>query len=268
LETLFLNNEAELTDMRALLVKDTLSTTRFHVDALRAMGFVMEHANSGKFAFNLVCHGDYDIAIIDRVLTDMDGYELIRRLRSAQIHTPVMVISHASVSHERTLAFRVGADDVINVPVAREELVARVQTLLRRVRRSSNSDLNVGPIRMDTQGLGVFVNGMHVHVTGKEFAVLRLLLQHKGRPISKESFMSYLYDGIDDPDIKIIDVFICKLRKKFTAVGAFAVIGTAPGRGYMILEGDDSPSNLRSDKSNSALAGKLQGQPTHCYERE
>jgi two-component system cell cycle response regulator CtrA len=226
--------------MRALLVQADTSTTNLVVDALHALGAIVEHAATGAYALQLVRRGDYDLVVLGGMPGDSDGYDVIRGVRRARIDTPIMMIASSLHSQATMLALQVGADDCVGPLKESRELVLRIQALLQRARGGNAKFLTRGPVELDPRAMEVLVNGEHVRLTGKEFAVLKLLLERKGRAITKEDFMSHLYDGSDDPETKVIDVFICKVRSKLAAAGAPDIIKTIWGKGYMISSSRDS----------------------------
>ena len=133
-------------------------------------------------------------------------------------------------------AFAVGADDFITKPFDHAELVARMQAILRRSKGYSEPTLRVGPLQLNLDSREVSVEGKPVHLTGKEYAILELLVLRKGMVLTKDAFLNHLYGGMDEPEMKIIDVFVCKLRKKLQSAGAGHLISTVWGRGYMLRE--------------------------------
>ena len=133
-------------------------------------------------------------------------------------------------------AFGVGADDVVCKPYDPAELQARLQAIMRRSKGYSQPVLALGTLQLSLDSREVTVAGQPVHLTGKEYAILELLVMRKGMVLTKEAFLNHLYGGMDEPEMKIIDVFICKLRKKLAEAGAPNLIGTIWGRGYMIRD--------------------------------
>jgi two-component system cell cycle response regulator CtrA len=129
-----------------------------------------------------------------------------------------------------------GADDFITKPFDKAELLARMQAIVRRSKGFSQPSLRVGPLLLNLDSHEVSVDSRPVHLTGKEYSILELLVLRKGMVLTKEAFLNHLYGGMDEPEMKIIDVFICKLRKKLALAGADNLIGTVWGRGYMIRE--------------------------------
>ena len=221
--------------MRVLLA-DEDAAARGVTSALTAAGFTVDHTDMGREVLEMVRRYDYDLILLDLILPDVDGYEVVRNLRAARIGTPVIVLSVTCTAQAKIKAFAVGADDFISKPFDHGELVARMQAILRRSKGYSEPTLRVGPLQLNLDSRQVCVDGQPVQLTGKEYAMLELLVLRKGIVLSKDAFLSHLYGGMDEPEMKIIDVFICKLRKKLLAVGAGHLISTVWGRGYMLRD--------------------------------
>jgi two-component system, cell cycle response regulator CtrA len=222
--------------MRALLVEDDLTTARGIAMMLKAASMITDTATTGEEALELASLYDYDIVILDIMLPDMEGYEVVRRLRGNRVETPVLVLSGLSRPQAKVRALGMGADDFITKPFDQQELVARVQAIIRRAKGFSQPTLAVGPLTLNLGSREVRVQQREVHLTGKEYAILELLTLRKGLVLTKEVFLNHLYGGIDEPEAKIIDVFVCKLRKKLAEFGAGGLIGTVWGRGYVLRE--------------------------------
>jgi len=233
--------------MRVLLVEDDTIVARGVTLALRAATMIVDAADTGEEALELARLYDYDIVILDIMLPDMEGYEVVRRLRASRIETPVMILSGLTRPQAKIRGFCMGADDYITKPFDQNELVARIQAIVRRAKGFSQPTLTVGPLTLNLGSREVLVAGRNVHLTGKEYAVLELLTLRKGVVLTKEAFLNHLYGGMDEPEVKIIDVFICKLRKKLAQAGAAELIGTVWGRGYV----------LRDPNGKGQLAGSL-----------
>ena len=222
--------------MRVLLVEDDLTAARGLTLILKSGGAVIDTADTGEEALELVRHYEYDIVVLDLMLPDMEGYEVVRRMRSARIDVPVLILSGLTRPQAKVKGFGVGADDYITKPFDQAELVARLQAIVRRSKGFAQPVLRVGPLQLNLDSREVLANGQPVHLTGKEYAILELLVLRKGMVLTKEAFLNHLYGGMDEPEMKIIDVFICKLRKKLASAGADNLIGTVWGRGYMIRD--------------------------------
>ncbi len=222
--------------MRVLLVEDDLTTARAVTLVLKSASAVVDQADTGEEALELLRHYDYDIVVLDLILPDMEGFEVVRRMRQGRNSTPVLVLSGLARAQAKVKALGMGADDFMTKPFDRAELLARVQAVVRRSKGFSQPMLRLGGLQISLDSREVTVNGQPVHLTGKEYAILELLVLRKGMVLTKEAFLNHLYGGMDEPEMKIIDVFVCKLRKKLALAGAGSVIGTVWGRGYMIRE--------------------------------
>jgi len=222
--------------MRALLVEDDQATARGIALMLRSASMVVDQAETGEEALELVRLYDYDIMVLDLMLPDMEGYEVVRKMRAARIETPVMILSGLARPQAKVKGLGAGADDYITKPFDRAELIARIQAIVRRSKGFSQPELKVGPLSLNLDSREVTVEGQTVHLTGKEYSILELLVLRRGMVLTKEAFLNHLYGGLDEPEVKIIDVFICKLRKKLASVGGDKLIGTVWGRGYVLRD--------------------------------
>ena len=242
--------------MRVLLVEDDLTAARGLSLMLRSQGAIVDQTDTGEEALELVRHYDYDIMVLDLLLPDMEGYEVVRRMRCARVETPVLILSGLTRPQAKVKGFGMGADDYITKPFDKEELVARIQAVIRRSKGYSQPLLKIGGLQLNLDSREVLVNDRTVHLSGMEYAILELLVLRKGMVLTKEAFLNHLYGGIDEPEMKIIDVFICKLRKKLASAGAGNLIGTVWGRGYM----------MRDPNSPAALAAASLGAPESLVE--
>lgn len=222
--------------MRVLLVEDDITAARGVALMLKSTGAVVNHVDTGEEALELARHYEYDIVILDLMLPDIEGFEVVRRLRTGRNDTPVMILSGLTRPAAKVKGLGLGADDFITKPFDRAELLARIQAIVRRSKGFSQSTLFVGALRLNMDSREVVVDGRTVPLTGKEYSILELLVLRKGMVLTKEAFLNHLYGGMDEPEMKIIDVFVCKLRKKLAQAGVGNMIGTIWGRGYMIRE--------------------------------
>jgi two-component system cell cycle response regulator CtrA len=222
--------------MRILLVEEDLVAARAITLMMKGAGSVVDQTDSGEDALELLRHYDYDIILLDLALPDIDGFEVVRRLRVSRNDTPVMVLSGLTMPQARVKALSLGADDFITKPYDKAELLARMQAIVRRSKGFSQPTVRLGRLELNLDRREVLVDGREVHLTGKEYAILELLVLRKGMVLTKEAFLNHLYGGMDEPEVKIIDVFVCKLRKKLAKAGLDGVIGTIWGRGYMIRD--------------------------------
>jgi two-component system cell cycle response regulator CtrA len=236
--------------MRVLLVEDDLAAARGISLMLRSQGAIIDQTETGEEAMELVKHYDYDIVVLDLLLPDMEGYEVVRRMRNSRVETPVLILSGLTRPQAKVKGFGMGADDYITKPFDKSELMARIQAVIRRSKGYSQPLLKIGNLHLNLDSRDVTVNNQEVHLTGKEYAILELLVLRKGMVLTKEAFLNHLYGGIDEPEMKIIDVFICKLRKKLSQAGAGNLIGTVWGRGYMLRD-PNSPGAMAAAAMNA-----------------
>ncbi len=222
--------------MRVLLVEDDVTAAHGIALMLKSGGAVVDTADTGEEALELVRHYDYDIMVLDLLLPDMEGYDVVRRMRAGRIEVPVLILSGLSRPQAKVKGLGAGADDFITKPFDNAELLARMQAIVRRSKGFSQPVLTIGALQLNLDSREVIVNNRTVHLTGKEYAILELMVLRKGMVLTKEAFLNHLYGGMDEPEMKIIDVFICKLRKKLAAAGTDGLIGTVWGRGYTMRE--------------------------------
>ena len=221
--------------MRVLIVEGNVVVAQGLTRILQNAGFMVDHTDLGEEALEILRHHDYDLALLDLVLPDMDGVDLVRRMRHARYRVPAVVLSDTNQT-TRIRAFSVGADDVVSKPFDPAELVARVQAILRRSNGYAAPVVQVSNLQLNLDSHEVTVGSRPVHLTGKEYSILELLVLRKGVVLTKEAFLNHLYGGMDEPEMKIIDVLICKLCKKLQMAGADHLIVTVEDRGYMLRD--------------------------------
>ena len=240
--------------MRILLVEDDLIAARGTTLILEQDGMVVNHVDTGEEALELARHYDYDLIILDLILSDIEGTEVVRRLRKARIDTPILILSGQSKPGVKVSGLQAGADDFLTKPFDKAELLARVRAVIRRHKGFSQPTLQVGPLTLNLNSHEVTVDERSVKLTGKEYAVLELLTLRKGMVITKEALLNHLYGGMDEPEPKIVDVFVCKLRKKLAHAGVRELIGTAWGRGYILrAPAETGPGHPALERSDARL---------------
>ena len=223
--------------MRVLLVEDDASTARSIELALASEGIVCDTVDLGEEGLEIGKIYDYDIIILDLMLPDLDGYEVLRRFRAAKVKTPILILSGLTAPDQKIKGLGLGADDYLAKPFNKGELIARIQAVVRRSKGHSESIIRTGKLSVNLDTRTVEVDGQNVHLTSKEYGILELLSLRKGSTLTKEMFLNHLYGGIDEPELKIIDVFVCKLRKKLSdAAGGEDYIQTVWGRGYVLKD--------------------------------
>ncbi|SDX50955.1 response regulator transcription factor CtrA [Roseicitreum antarcticum] len=223
--------------MRVLLVEDDAATSRSIELMLTHASFNVYCTDMGEEAIELGKLYDYDLILLDLNLPDMTGLEVLRQIRLARVDTPTLILTGEDDTESKLRGFGSGADDYLTKPFHREELVARIHAIIRRSQGHAQSVINTGRISVNLDAKVVEVEGKTVHLTGKEYQMLELLSLRKGTTLTKEMFLNHLYGGLDEPELKIIDVFICKLRKKLAeATGGDNYIETVWGRGYVLRD--------------------------------
>jgi len=223
--------------MRVLLIEDDPSTARSVEAMLRAEGFNVYVTDLGEEGLDLGKLYDYDIIVLDLNLPDMNGYDVLKKLRLAKVETPILILSGMSEADDKVKGLVFGADDYLTKPFDKSELVARLNAVVRRSKGHAQSIISTGKMAVNLDAHTVEVDGAPVHLTGKEYGILELLSLRKGTTLTKEMFLNHLYGGMDEPELKIIDVFVCKLRKKIaTATGGSHYIETVWGRGYVLRD--------------------------------
>ena len=237
--------------MRILLIEDDPATSKSIELMLGHANFNVYTTDLGEEGIDLAKLYDYDLILLDLVLPDINGHDVLRQLRVARIDTPILILSGETDTENKMRGFGSGADDYLTKPFHREELIARIHAIIRRSKGHSQSIIKTGDIEVNLDGKAVEVRGNTVHLTGKEYQMLELLSLRKGTTLTKEMFLNHLYGGMDEPELKIIDVFICKLRKKLSeATGRENHIETVWGRGYVLR--DPKPDDAAQDMAISA----------------
>lgn len=223
--------------MRVLLIEDDRATAQAIELMLKSEGFNVYTTDLGEEGVDLGKLFDYDIILLDLNLPDMNGFDVLRTLRNSRVGTPILILSGSADIDTKVRGFGVGADDYVTKPFHKDELVARINAVVRRSKGHSQATIQTGDIVVNLDQKTVEVNQMRVHLTGKEYQMLELLSLRKGTTLTKEMFLNHLYGGLDEPELKIIDVFICKLRKKLAAAaGGANYIETVWGRGYVLRD--------------------------------
>ena len=223
--------------MRVLMIEDDPTSAK-------SIELMLTHANlnvygtdTGEEGIDLAKVYDYDLILLDLNLPDMTGYDVLRQIRLARIDTPILILTGADDTDSKLKGVGSGADDYLTKPFNREELIARIHAIIRRSKGHAQAVIHTGRVAVNLDAKTVDVAGAAVHLTGEEYQLLELLSLRKGTTLTKEMFLNHLYGGMDEPELKIIDVFICKLRKKLAqATGGESYIETVWGRGYVLRD--------------------------------
>jgi len=223
--------------MRVLLVEDDSSTAKSIELMLKSENYIVDSTDLGEDGLEIGKLYDYDIIILDIMLPDIDGYEVLRRLRDARVETPILILSGLTELDSKIKGLGFGADDYLTKPFDKRELMARIHAIVRRSKGHAQSVIKTGRLAVNLDARTIEADGKPLHLTGKEYGILELLSLRKGTTLTKEMFLNHLYGGMDEPEVKIIDVFICKLRKKLAnATNGQNYIETVWGRGYVLRD--------------------------------
>src|SRR5712664_600869 len=201
--------------MRVLLVEDDAAMAASIKMMLVKENFICDTTDLGEDGLEIGKLYDYDIILLDLMLPDIDGYEVLRRLRAARVRTPILILSGLGELDHKLKGLGFGADDFLTKPFEPRELIARIQAVVRRSRGYPASTVRTGRLLLNLDDHIVTVDDEPIHLTPKEYAILELLSLRKGTTITKEMFLNHLYGGRNEPEqVKIIDVFLCKVRQK------------------------------------------------------
>ena len=222
--------------MYILVIEDEISTLQSIERTIKAQRWSVECVSSGEDGLEVGTFGDYDLIILDLMLPDINGMEVLKRIRAANVNTPVLILSGIDQHSQKICGLTSGADDYLTKPFKKEELIARINAIVRRYNGHANSVIQIGNLEIKPDSHELFIDGKEIKLTCKEHSIMELLALRKGSTVTKYQFLNHLYGGIDEPDMKIVDVFICKLRKK---IAKFTMgknyIETIWGRGYSLV---------------------------------
>ena len=229
--------------MRALIVNaDVIMAASIKV-ALAEEDLICDATDLGEDGLEIGQLHDYDIILLDLTRLGSQGHEMLRRLHAARLQTPILIVSDLAEFDHKIKGLGFGANDFLTTPLDRRELIARVRAIVRRSKAHSESTIQTGKLIVNLDTRVVTVEDQPVRLTGKEYAILELLSLRKGTTLTKEMFLNHLYGGMDEPELKIIDVFVCKLRKKLAqATGGEHYIETVWGRGYGLRDPAPMPA--------------------------
>ena len=229
--------------MRVLLIEDDSATAQSIELMLRCADFYVHSTELGEVGVQLGKIHPFDIIVLDLNLPDMMGFEVLNALRMAKVRVPILILSGAAGTEDKVKGLQLGADDYMTKPFHKDELIARIHAVVRRSADPFPDVITTGDLTVNLAQKTAEVGGKRLGLTRKEFQILEFLSLRRGTTMTKEMILNYLYSGIDEPGAKIIDVFLCKLRKKLaTASGGKEYIETVWGRGYVL----NKPNELRA----------------------
>lgn len=244
--------------MRILLVDADRTLHNWTRFKLESEGMIVESAFDSLDATDFLLSLPFDAVVLSGPLPDTKVSYYIRDLRRDKIVAPIIVTGPSSAI-DAVLCLDAGADDYLRQPFHSDELVARIRSLVRRAAGRASSVVTTGALTLDLTAQTVEVLGKGVHISFREYQLLELLSLRKGVTLTKEMMMAAMYGGMDEPEIKIIDVFICKLRKKLRDAGADGLIETVWGRGYIFREQAPSEVNLAPELHDMVANGYAGG---------
>lgn len=225
--------------MRILLVEDDKSTANFIAKGLQRAGFAVDHAASGEDGLHLALTESYDAAIVDIMLPEKDGLSLIEELRRQKINTPVIFLSAKRSVDDRIRGLQTGGDDYLTKPFAFSELLARLRALIRRASGTAEpTHLRAGPLSMDLLRREVLWGEKKLDLQPREFALLEYLLRHAGEVVSKTMLLEHIWGYEFEPQTNVVDVLVCRLRKKIETQSGENLIHTIRGVGYVLKESE------------------------------
>ena len=221
--------------MRLLLIEDDPTVTKSIELMLKSEDIDVQTTELGQDGLDLGSVFLYDLILLDLNLPDMSGFDVLRSLRLGKIKTPVLILSGLNGIEQKVKGLGLGADDYLTKPFQSDELIARIRAILRRSGDQVELVIRCGDLTLKLDQKRAQMGRRDLGLTTKEYQMLELLAMRQGTPITKDMFLGHLYGGMDEPDQKIIDVFICKLRKKLMqASGGKDYIETIWGRGYVL----------------------------------
>lgn len=223
--------------MKVLIVEDDVKIAGFISKALEAEHFTVDTAHDGPTGLELGRHGDYDAAVVDIMLPEMDGLEVIERLRQAGVETPVLILSAKQSVDDRIQGLQRGGDDYLVKPFSMSELLARVQALIRRNRKSIQPTvLKEYDLEMDLLRHEVTRSGKKLDLPAKEYALLELMMRNTGTVLSKTTILEKVYGYNFDPQTNVVDVLVFRLRNKVDKDFDTKLIRTVRGMGYVLKD--------------------------------
>ena len=224
--------------MRVLLIEDDAEVAAYIAKGLSESGHKVDQAQDGKNGLGLATTEDYDVMIIDRMLPGIDGLTIVKSLRAAEIHTPILILSALGEVDDRVEGLKAGADDYLTKPFAFSELDARLEVLQRRSTAGVNMDtrLRVGDLELDQLSRTASRDGTAIELQPREYRLLEYLMRHAGQVVTRTMLLEHVWDYHFDPQTNVIDVHISRLRSKIDKGYATPLLHTVRGAGYMINE--------------------------------
>jgi two-component system, OmpR family, copper resistance phosphate regulon response regulator CusR len=220
--------------MKILIIEDSEKLRSTLKIGLSKMGYVVDDIGDGKTGYEFAIINDYDVIILDLMLPSMTGLEILSKVRSNKKNTHILILSAKNEIEDRVKGLRLGADDYLSKPFSFDELVARLNALMRRRSENKSSLIKVGSLEIDTLMKKVIINGANVDVTPKEYLILEYLCTNQGRVISHELLINQVYTSDDNVNNNTVEAHVSALRKKLKYAGTEKIIQTKRGFGYFV----------------------------------
>jgi two-component system OmpR family response regulator len=221
--------------MKLLVIEDDREAAAYIAKGLTESGYIIDHASEGRGGLFMATSGVYDALIVDRMLPGMDGLALVAALRSAEIRTPVLILSALGAVDDRVKGLRAGGDDYLVKPFAFAELLARIEALLRRGGGGATTTrLKLADLEMDLLGRTVTREGREIELLPREFRLLEFLMRHAGQVVTRTMLLEKVWDYHFDPQTNVIDVHVSRLRQKIDKGFAKPLLHTVRGAGYCL----------------------------------
>lgn len=222
--------------MRVLVVEDSIELRKPLVAGLTRCGYHVDSAVDGNIALWMAQGKPFDLIVLDIMLPGLDGISVLRKLREAGNRTRVLLLTARDTTSDKVSGLRAGADDYLTKPFAFDELLARIEALLRRQVQTSDSVLTLGALKVNLAEKQAYLLQQPVTLTPREYAILEYLIRNRGRVVSRTQIEQEVYDEQVEPMSNVVDSAICSLRRKIDPQGAPSLIQTRRGLGYMILK--------------------------------
>lgn len=224
--------------MRVLLIEDELKVAQFVARGLEEEGYSVETAHDGKVGLQRIHEENYDILLLDLMIPEIDGLQLLKQIRSEGIDTPVLIITAKSAKEDVVKGLDTGSDDYLTKPFSFDELLARMRVLLRRRSQPVAITLEYHDLKLDTYGRKLLTGPRETELTEKEFLIMEYLMKNPEKPVTRKEIAEHVWNSQDDSS-NIVDVYINFLRKKMEALSNKRYINTVRGVGYILKESDE-----------------------------
>lgn len=224
--------------MKVLIVEDEAKVASFISRGLEEEGYKADVAYDGAEGLDRLKSSSYDIVLLDLMIPEIDGLEVLRRMRSWGIGTPVLILTAKSSKEDVIKGLDTGSDDYLTKPFSFDELLARIRALLRRSKQTDTRVIEYGHVILDPYNRKLSVDSKEVELTEKEFLILEFMLKHREQPLTRNEIAEYVWQNKSD-STNIVDVYINFLRKKLDSVSSRRYIHTVRGKGYILKEADE-----------------------------